>query len=177
MDWELQRRVALIADPIWEVGPEAVSEEIERIRAHYTLEREIARLKKQLRSSATLEANADRLHNQPPVAIEDEAKAAGNEIKLIWDELVELEAEIAKPEPSPGKLRQIAQALWDVSVRIGKYCGSVADIVIKESAKELGKTGTKVTVAALAATTAAQNESIQSVARAIWNFVKTLPPG
>ena len=35
LDWELQRRVALIDDPIWEAGPEAVAEEIERIRAEY----------------------------------------------------------------------------------------------------------------------------------------------
>ncbi|WP_120502158.1 hypothetical protein [Roseovarius sp. EL26] len=39
MDWELQRRVALIADPIWEAGPEAVAKEIERIRAEYLLEK------------------------------------------------------------------------------------------------------------------------------------------
>lgn len=32
MDWELQRRVALIDDVIWEAGPETVADEIERIR-------------------------------------------------------------------------------------------------------------------------------------------------
>ncbi len=38
MDWELQRRVALIDDAIWEAGPKAVAEEIERIRARYDVE-------------------------------------------------------------------------------------------------------------------------------------------
>jgi len=33
LDWELQRRVALIDNAIWNAGPEAVAEEIERIRA------------------------------------------------------------------------------------------------------------------------------------------------
>lgn len=32
LDWNLQRRVALIDDTIWEAGPEAVAHEIERIR-------------------------------------------------------------------------------------------------------------------------------------------------
>ncbi|MEP2781622.1 MAG: hypothetical protein ABJO67_00675 [Pseudoruegeria sp.] len=31
LDWELQRRVALIDDAVWKVGPEAVAEEIARI--------------------------------------------------------------------------------------------------------------------------------------------------
>ncbi|WP_282091148.1 hypothetical protein [Epibacterium ulvae] len=37
-DWELQRRVALIADSIWEEGPEAVAREIERIKAEWLAE-------------------------------------------------------------------------------------------------------------------------------------------
>ncbi|MCR9140429.1 MAG: hypothetical protein NXI27_31045 [Alphaproteobacteria bacterium] len=39
LDWELQRRVALIPDPIWEAGPVAVAEEIERIRAEWLAEK------------------------------------------------------------------------------------------------------------------------------------------
>ena len=38
MNWELQRRVALIGNAIWEAGPEAVAEEIERIRAEWLAE-------------------------------------------------------------------------------------------------------------------------------------------
>ncbi|WP_226892534.1 hypothetical protein [Phycobacter azelaicus] len=39
LDWELQRRVALIDDAIWNQGPEAVAKEIERIKAAYLTER------------------------------------------------------------------------------------------------------------------------------------------
>jgi hypothetical protein len=35
LDWELQRRVALIDDVIWDAGPEAVAEEIERIKVEF----------------------------------------------------------------------------------------------------------------------------------------------
>ncbi|WP_152615671.1 hypothetical protein [Leisingera sp. ANG-M1] len=36
LDWELQSRVALIDDAIWNAGPEAVAAEIERIRAEFS---------------------------------------------------------------------------------------------------------------------------------------------
>ncbi|MFV1602200.1 MULTISPECIES: hypothetical protein [unclassified Phaeobacter] len=36
LDWELQRRVALIDDTFWDAGPEAVAAEIERIRAEFS---------------------------------------------------------------------------------------------------------------------------------------------
>jgi hypothetical protein len=54
MDWELQRRVALIDDAIWEAGPEAVAEEIERIRSKYALEQEIRELKTRLAEVVTI---------------------------------------------------------------------------------------------------------------------------
>ncbi len=37
--WELQRRVALIDDAIWEAGPEAVAEEIDRIKEDFLSEK------------------------------------------------------------------------------------------------------------------------------------------
>lgn len=39
LDWELQRRVALIDDAIWDAGPEAVAAEIERIKAEFLAEK------------------------------------------------------------------------------------------------------------------------------------------
>lgn|GEM_PF-2512825 len=51
LDWELQRRVALIADPIWEEGPEAIAQEIERIKAEWLTE--------QLPMAETIELNPE----------------------------------------------------------------------------------------------------------------------
>jgi hypothetical protein len=34
-DWALQRKIALIDDAIWDAGPEAIAEEIERIKAEF----------------------------------------------------------------------------------------------------------------------------------------------
>ncbi|WP_422048639.1 hypothetical protein [Shimia sp.] len=51
LNWELQRRVALIADDIWEAGPEAVADEIERIQVRY--------LADQLPLAETIDLNPD----------------------------------------------------------------------------------------------------------------------
>ncbi|MDE4097739.1 MULTISPECIES: hypothetical protein [Rhodobacterales] len=39
LHWDLQRRVALIDDAIWDQGPEAVAEEIERIKGEFAAQR------------------------------------------------------------------------------------------------------------------------------------------
>ncbi|MFV1886024.1 hypothetical protein VWX38_02155, partial [Phaeobacter sp. A38a-4b] len=39
LDWELQRRIALIDDAIWDAGPETVAAEIERIKAEFLAEK------------------------------------------------------------------------------------------------------------------------------------------
>ena len=41
LPWELQERVALIPDEVWEAGPEAVAAEIEKIRARFEYGRRI----------------------------------------------------------------------------------------------------------------------------------------
>ncbi|UWQ29835.1 hypothetical protein [Leisingera sp. M523] len=39
LDWDLQRRISLIDDAVWDAGPEAVAAEIERIRAEFSAPR------------------------------------------------------------------------------------------------------------------------------------------
>ncbi|WIY23526.1 hypothetical protein [Parasedimentitalea psychrophila] len=51
LDWELQLRVALIADTIWDEGAEAVAREIERIKAEFLAEK--------LPLAETIELNPD----------------------------------------------------------------------------------------------------------------------
>ncbi|MDE4145274.1 MAG: hypothetical protein P1U91_06845 [Pseudophaeobacter sp. bin_em_oilr2.035] len=51
LDWELQRRVAQIDDDIWDAGPEAVAEEIERIKA--------ANMAEKLPLAETIEVNPE----------------------------------------------------------------------------------------------------------------------
>ncbi|WP_405110413.1 hypothetical protein L0Z65_02360 [Phaeobacter sp. BS52] len=177
LDWELQRRIALINGATWDAGPEAVAAEIDRIRSRYELEQEIANLKKQLAIVQDTPAASLIGDNGGPPLEDAPARAFQTDLALIWKQVEKLEEEIAKPSPSPSHLEKIAEVLWDISRRLAAYCGSVADGMIREGSKELAKAGAKWTAGATAVTVTAQTESVQSVAKAIWAFVKTLPPG
>ncbi|UWR79168.1 hypothetical protein K4K97_11120 [Phaeobacter inhibens] len=174
LDWELQRRVALIDDAIWDAGPEAVAAEIERIRNLFELEQEIANLKGQLTTVQNTPAAALIGDNGGPPLEDAPARAFQTDLALIWKQVEELEEEIAKPSPSPSLLEKIAKTLWEISLRMAAYCGSVADGMIREGTKELAKAGAKWTAGATAVTVTAQTEGVQSVVKAIGAFVKTL---
>lgn len=170
----LNKRIVQIQEPTWDAGPEAVAAEIERIRSLFELEQEVARLKEQLTAVEHTPAAAQIGDNGGPPLEDAAARALQTDLALIWNQVEELEEEIAKPSPSPSLLKKIAQALWDISLRMAAYCGSVADGMIREGSKELAKAGAKWTAGATAVTVTAQTEGVQSVAKAIWAFVKAL---
>lgn len=174
LDWELQHQVALIDDAIWDAGPEAVAAEIERIRRHFELEQEVARLKEQLAAVERTPAAALIGDNGGPPLEDAAVRALQTDLALIWKQVEELEEEIAKPSPSPSLLEKIAKTLWEISLRMAAYCGSVADGMIREGTKELAKAGAKWTAGATVVTFTAQTESVQSVVKAIGAFVKAL---
>jgi len=177
-NWDLALDVVKIETAIWERGLDEVAAEIEKIKARRHLETEIAGLKEQLRRTrASFDLPSRRHNNPPPNALIEIEEEIGKEATLIWDQIGEIEEEVSKGEPDASKLNDIARTLWDISVRIAAYCGSLADTVLQESAKVIGKTGTQAGIAVLTTTTAAQNEGVKAVAKAVWEFVKTLPPG
>lgn len=177
LDWELQRRVALIPDEDWEQGPEHIAKCIEKIRAKFALEQEISALKKRLSKAVVAPVDADRLHNQPPEPVEDVEVRIRGDVVLVWDQLVELEDEIAKPEPSPSRLKKIAETLMGLAKKVTAYCAELGDITAKKAAEEIGTTGTKYAIRATVAYFTVENEGVQAVVKAIWEYAKTLPPG
>lgn len=81
LDWELQRRVALIEDGIWEAGPEAVAKEIERIRALNAVEKALADLS--IKPETFIQSRHSVGGNNPPEAIED-LESLQQSVALIW---------------------------------------------------------------------------------------------
>ncbi len=169
LDWELQKEIALIPDADWEKGPEWIAGKIEVIRKRRDLEAEIANLKLNLEKAKANSVLPNRLHNQPPEAVDDVAQMIVSDITLIWAQIEELEEEVAKPAPSPKVLIRIAKRLADMVIKIAKYCVSLGDIALKSIAKWAGP--------AVITSELAAPGTLQSVSKAILEFVKALPPG
>lgn len=168
-DWELQRRVALIDDAIWEAGPEAVAKEIERIQAKFELEQEVAALKEQLSTQQQVIARTPQIgDNGGPPLDGPNAKAFKKDLVLIWSDLEELETELAKPEPSTSVLKRIAQTLSETALRIAAYCVETVDLVVKDAAKTIGKGAGGLIVAEFV-----KPGSIEAVAKAIGKYLTT----
>jgi len=170
LDWELQRRVALIDDAIWDAGPEAVAKEIERIRAKFELEKEVAALKEQLSTQQqALARNPQIGDNGGPPLDGANAKAFKKDLVLVWSDLEELETELEMPEPSPSILKRIAQSLSETALRVAAYCGATMDVSVKSAAKAFG-----TTLGPIGATEIAKPGSIDAVAKAIGKFLTAL---
>ncbi len=169
LDWELQRRVALIDDAIWEAGPEAVAKEIECIRAKFELEQEIAALKEQLSAQQQISTRNPQIgDNGGPPLDGPAAKAFKKDLVLIWSDIEELESELSKPEPSPPVLKRIAQSFSEIALRIAAYCGTTLDTIVKEGAKTIGKGAGGLIVAEYV-----KPGTVEAVAKAIGKYLST----
>jgi hypothetical protein len=174
-DWALAEEIALLPEKDWERGPAHIARKIEIIEARRALERQIAELKAQLHVATVTQAPApQRNHNNPPELIGDMARSYRRDINLIQSELDAAEEELAQPDPSPSRLKAIAEKLQEISVRLVAYCGAVADIAIKKAAEELGSTGVKWGLRLGAGSVAAQNDQVQIVTKSLWEFAKLL---
>ena len=131
LDWELQRRVALIDNGIWEAGPAAVADEIEKIRAKFNLEKHIGELETELHN-ATI-----RRHgiggNMPPERLDDTPIA--QELVIILRPLEELNDEIEKDDPDPSQLQKIIEAL-STALKTGlAWCLKKGDLIVDTAIK------------------------------------------
>ncbi len=126
IDWELQRRVALIDDAIWEAGPEAVAEEIEKIRAKFDLERHIEALEVDLLSASFNRHGIGG--NMPPEIIEDVLIA--QELVIVWGPLEDLSDEVAKDDPDPKQLQKIIERLVTALNKGLAWCLKKGDLMV-----------------------------------------------
>ncbi|MBU2942502.1 hypothetical protein Q4525_15945 [Shimia thalassica] len=134
LDWELQRRVALVPDVDWEKGAEHIAKVIEEIRARFELEQRIAELE-----AEKLDWETQVRHqiggNNPPEAIEDPQVKTIEEI--IWAPIEDLKSEVAKDVPDKGVVQQAISKL----VAAGKWAFGKVDKAIDAFVVSLGKAG------------------------------------
>ena len=131
IDWELQRRVALIDKAIWEAGPKAVAEEIEKIRAKFGLEKRIEALEDDLRRASVNRYGIGG--NMPPEPLEDGPIA--RELAIVWLPLEDLKDEIAKDDPDPKQLQKIIEALVTALKKGFAWCLKKGDLIVDTAIK------------------------------------------
>ncbi len=168
MDWELQRRVALIDSSIWKAGPKAVAVEIEKIQARWNVEKALNEVRAGFESTALSRHGMGG--NFPPEAITD--KEYAQSITLIWDATEDLSKELEKERPEKDRINAILQALQKGLAGAIKWVGRKADLVVDT---------TIVTTIKWAVPTvggvyvAANTEKIQALIKALEDWLPLLP--
>jgi len=131
LDWELQRRVALIDDAIWKAGPEAVAEEIEKIRAKFDLEKRIENLEAELRRATV---NRHGIGGNKPPEMLDKSPIA-QELIIVWQPLEDLKEEISKEDPDPKHLQTIIKTLVTVMKKGFAWCLKKGNLIVDTAIK------------------------------------------
>ena len=132
LDWELQRRVALIPDEDWKLGPERIAELIAEIEARFALEQRIAELEAHL--AEVQQARLGIGGNFPPEGIE-EAPVFKRGLEVIWEPLLELKTEVEAKQPDPAKIEHSTSKLEAVLAACVDWIGRKADLAVDTSIK------------------------------------------
>lgn len=132
MDWELQRRVALMPDNIWDAGVEAVADEIARIRARFDVEQALDALDdpkaRQSRSAALVDRRGIG-DNNPPEEIGFHADMP-EQIELIWAAVDELKQQTKEETPSKTRIKAARDALQVGLGVVLSWVGQKADLAV-----------------------------------------------
>ncbi len=140
---DLLYRIGLIPNDIWDAGAEAVAEEIARIEEQFRLLEETRALKAELAELRKVgPADAHRAHNHPPELIEPE-KVIEREITIIWAGLDEAEEELKATNPSPERLKVIANAIGKAAKAVLLWLGQKANLAVDTAITEGVKTAFK----------------------------------
>jgi hypothetical protein len=134
LDWELQRRVALIEDEIWEAGPEAVAEEIEKIRAKFDLEQRIAALEAERDSLVAEKSRHGIGGNNPPDEMAIEPQIV-KETTIIWAAIDDIKEELPKETPDKHIVLKAIEAMGRAVKAILAWCGRKGDLTVDQIIK------------------------------------------
>lgn len=167
LDWELQRRVALIGNSIWNAGPEAVAEEIAEIQARWEVEKALSDIKGSLtvRTSARHGIGG----NNPPKSIEDERLS--DALTLIWETTDDLSTALEEESPAREWIEAILGKLKAGLVGLLKWCVGKANLAV---GTVIVVGSTKGTTAIVDAYIAKHPEKIEALIEAIERWLPLL---
>jgi hypothetical protein len=131
LPWDLQERIALIPNEIWEAGPEAVAEEIARIEAEFELRHRIADFET---DQAPLEKKRFGIGgNNPPVEIDD--PETGAQVVVIWESIAGLKEEVNAEKPDAKRVATLIERLSAALRLVVTWCGRKADLAVDTTIK------------------------------------------
>ncbi len=142
MDWELQRRVALIDSSIWKAGPKAVAVEIEKIQARWNVEKALNEVRAGFESTALSRHGMGG--NFPPEAITD--KGYVQPITLFWEAFDELSEALEQDSPRMEWVEKILEKLKAGLTGFLKWCAGKLELTANTAVVVSTTTGTKAVV-------------------------------
>lgn len=133
IDWELQRRLALLDDEVWMAGPKFVAEKIDAMRAQHDLLQAANDVDKQLKIDRHADALPRRGHNNPPYMIDEPWLAERIPVVQLAVKTLKEQSQSATPEKA-----EVEQALstitrWQDAVLA--WLGRKADLAVDTAIK------------------------------------------
>ncbi len=125
LDWELQRRVALIDETIWNAGPDSVAHAIEQIRARWEVEKTLSDLNGSL---SVQNARHGIGGNNPPESIQDELLSGA--VTLIWEAEEELSTALEQEHPDREWIEAILAKFKSGLASFLKWCAGKGDLAV-----------------------------------------------
>jgi hypothetical protein len=126
LPWDLQEKIALIPNDIWEAGPEAVAAEIEKIEAAFRLRERIAEMEAD--QARPEDARFGIGGNNPPVEIDD--PEVGRQMIILWDSVSGLKEEVEADEPDAERVSKLNAAVRAALGALFSWCGRKLDLAI-----------------------------------------------
>lgn len=152
LDWELQRRVALIPDTDWAQGPEHIAKLIEEIRARFDVETAAKQVESYLeRPAKTGAAAANPMigHNNPPEG--EELPLSPPEFKQLLGLVQSLQVQMQSDTLDTHTIEAAAEEVEAAQAKIGGWLSEGLKLSREEFFKEFGKWGGRMAIAGLTA--------------------------
>ncbi|MEP6020404.1 MAG: hypothetical protein ABJ251_18170 [Paracoccaceae bacterium] len=171
IDWELQLRVALMSDAIWDRGPATVASEIEKIHLMLMTQHANDLLIEHVRSIPSELAGIG--HNKPPEGITD-FPIIHYEFSQILTATSVVQTELEETSPDQSRLQDSLDVLGKVLASAAKWSAKKLDTSLDEFLKTLAKSGAIAVSGAAGAWLLDLNSKLATLIEMLSKYIGTL---